>query len=56
MHRYYTPADEGGIPWNDPDIGVEWPDAGMAPLTSEKDGRHAGFARQSFEYFKRWAD
>ena len=53
---YYTPGDEGGIPWNDPDIGVEWPDAGMAPLTSEKDGRHAGFAQQSFEYFKRWAD
>ncbi len=21
----YTPAAEGGIPWNDPDIGVDWP-------------------------------
>jgi dTDP-4-dehydrorhamnose 3,5-epimerase len=21
----YTPASEGGVRWNDPDIGVEWP-------------------------------
>ena len=22
---YYHPNDEGGIAWNDPDIGIEWP-------------------------------
>lgn len=22
---FYHPEDEGGIPWNDPDIGVQWP-------------------------------
>lgn len=21
----YHPNDEGGIPWNDPTIGIEWP-------------------------------
>ena len=32
----YHPEDEGGIVWNDPDIGIEWPDAGELIL-SEKD-------------------
>ena len=22
---FYHPNDEGGIMWNDPDLGVEWP-------------------------------
>lgn len=32
----YHPEDEGGIMWNDSDIGIEWPDAGEIIL-SEKD-------------------
>ena len=32
---YYDPSDEGGILWNDPDIGIEWPIS--APLLSAKD-------------------
>ena len=23
---FYHPGDEGGLAWNDPDIGIEWPD------------------------------
>ena len=23
---FYRPGDEGGIAWNDPDIGIDWPD------------------------------
>ncbi|MCL2884112.1 MAG: dTDP-4-dehydrorhamnose 3,5-epimerase [Oscillospiraceae bacterium] len=23
--RFYDPTDEGGLRWNDPDIGVQWP-------------------------------
>ena len=53
---YYAPGDEGGIPWNDPDVAVEWPDAGVELLTSEKDSLHPGFKAQTFDYFKRWAD
>lgn len=35
---FYHPGDEGGIRWNDPDIGVEWPLAADVPiLLSEKD-------------------
>ncbi|MCL2237260.1 MAG: dTDP-4-dehydrorhamnose 3,5-epimerase [Treponema sp.] len=34
---FYYPNDEGGLLWNDPDIGIEWPDLGMEFLLSEKD-------------------
>ena len=51
---YYTPGDEGGIPWNDPGIGVEWPQVGTPFLTSEKDAEHPAFDQQNFDYFTRW--
>ena len=34
---FYYPDDEGGIIWNDPDIGINWPDLGMEYILSEKD-------------------
>lgn len=34
---FYYPEDEGGLIWNDSDIGIAWPDIGMAPLLSDKD-------------------
>ncbi|MEG0769685.1 MAG: dTDP-4-dehydrorhamnose 3,5-epimerase [Ruthenibacterium sp.] len=50
----YDHASEGGIPWDDPAIGIEWPDTGAAPLLSDKDRQHKGFAEQSFDFFERW--
>ena len=35
---YYHPASERSIRWDDPDIGIRWPDAGVAPALSAKDG------------------
>ena len=35
---FYHPNDEGGIIWNDPEIGVEWPiPEGMELIMSDKD-------------------
>lgn len=35
---FYHPGDEGGLRWNDPTIGIQWPlPAGMEPLLSKKD-------------------
>ncbi len=36
---FYHPEDEGGIMWNDPDIGIDWGDITDVAL-SEKDKRH----------------
>ena len=43
---FYHPNDEGGIFWNDPDVGIEWPLAeigeGVELIISEKDKRLPG--------------
>ena len=40
---FYHPNDEGGIIWNDPEIGVEWPiPEGMELTISEKDQKWGG--------------
>ena len=42
---FYHPGDEGGIIWNDPDIGIQWPIAeDMELILSEKDTKWGGIA------------
>ena len=50
----YDPSAQVGIPWNDPDIAVEWPKLDVPYKTSEKDEKHQGFKEQSFEWAARW--
>jgi dTDP-4-dehydrorhamnose 3,5-epimerase len=38
--RLYDPSDEGGLLWNDPDVGIEWPRMGIDFLLSEKDKKN----------------
>jgi dTDP-4-dehydrorhamnose 3,5-epimerase len=40
---FYDPGDEGGIVWNDPVLGIEWPRLGMDYILSEKDKKLPGF-------------
>lgn len=42
--EYYHPEDEGGIKWDDPNIGVEWPlGEEIQPILSEKDKKALRF-------------
>ena len=40
---FYHPGDEGGIAYNDPDIGIEWPAAGNL-IMSQKDQNWPGLS------------
>jgi len=45
----YHPEDEGGIMWNDPAIGIEWPEVGEIIL-SEKDKLHPSLKESKIEF------
>lgn len=45
----YHPEDEGGILWNDPDVGIVWPEVGDVTL-SEKDQRNPTLAQCRMEF------
>lgn len=40
---FYYPEDEGGVIWNDPAIGIKWPDLGIEYSLSGKDKKLPGF-------------
>jgi len=47
---YYAPQFEQTIAWNDPEIGIEWPQMDIAPLLSAKD--QAGTSLSTAEVFE----
>ena len=51
VDNYYAPEADGGIRWNDPDIGVDW---GVEnPVLSEKDSR-SPFLKDAVTGFEEW--
>ena len=47
---FYHPGDEGGLAWNDPEIGVDWPiEEGMKLIISEKDQKWGGL-KDTFKF------
>ena len=50
----YNPNAEGGVPYDDPAVNVQWPEVDCEIKTSEKDKKHIPFARQKFEFFERY--
>lgn len=49
---FYDPKGEGGLMWNDSNIGIDWTKIApeITPLLSEKDGKHPVFDKNA-EYF-----
>lgn len=48
----YHPEDEGGIIWNDSDIGIVWPYDGEIIL-SEKDKRHLSLKDTNIKFYEK---
>ncbi|AKN31943.1 dTDP-4-dehydrorhamnose 3,5-epimerase [Clostridium carboxidivorans P7] len=43
---FYHSEDEGGIAWDDPEIGIEWPMEGIDEIIlSDKDGNRENFSK-----------
>lgn len=48
---FYHPGDEGGLMWNDPEIGVQWPiDPNVEMILSERDTKWESFAEYRKKY------
>jgi len=45
----YHPEDEGGIMWNDPEVGIEWPYK-EEPFLSEKDKLHKSLKETNIKF------
>lgn len=41
VSQRYDPSDEGGLIWNDGEVGIDWPI--KDPVISERDARHRAF-------------
>ena len=50
----YNPKAEGGIPYNDETIGIEWPEIDCEVKLSEKDKKHPAFTQQTFEWAEKF--
>ena len=45
LSDFYHPEDESGIPWDDPDIGIDWPiSSDMKVLVNQRDANHPRFS------------
>ena len=50
----YNPKAEGGIPYNDVTVAIEWPAVDCEIKLSAKDQVHTPFAEQTFDYFGKY--
>lgn len=47
---FYHPGDEGGLKWDDPEIGIDWPvEDGMELILSDKDKKWLGL-KDTFKF------
>lgn len=48
--NFYYPSDEGGIKYNDEDIGIEWPKIDGEIILSEKDSKHPSLGELDIKF------
>jgi len=48
--RLYDASDEGGLMWNDAEVGIEWPLDGIEVLLSEKDKKNPKLKDLGFRF------
>ncbi|MFC4323380.1 dTDP-4-dehydrorhamnose 3,5-epimerase [Litchfieldia salsa] len=48
VDEYYSPEQDGGIAWNDPALGIDWPTD--HPVLSEKDKHHPTLAESKLNF------
>ena len=46
---YYAPSSEVSVRWDDPELAIAWPDAGVAPVLSAKDAAAPLLADAAFQ-------
>ncbi len=46
---FYAPAEERGILWNDPAVGIRWPESGVAPVINARDAGYPALAAAKAE-------
>jgi dTDP-4-dehydrorhamnose 3,5-epimerase len=49
LSNYYSPNHEGGVIWNDPDVGIQWPNSDPIEL-GDKDKRQPNFCDLTFVF------
>jgi dTDP-4-dehydrorhamnose 3,5-epimerase len=50
VDAYYSAECDGGVAWDDPRIGIEWPLDGSNPVLSEKDRSLSGLEALTIEF------
>jgi len=48
VDEFYSPEHDGGILWNDPALGIDWPTS--APILSDKDTKHPTLAKADLNF------
>jgi dTDP-4-dehydrorhamnose 3,5-epimerase len=50
VDAYYAPQADGGIRWDDPELAIQWPMAGTAPILSDKDAALPFLTASEFDF------
>ena len=50
VDAYYAPQADGGIRWDDPELAIDWPMGGVAPILSDKDASLPFLSDSAFDF------